>query len=182
MVYMLATGMTLDDLFPNRDPLYLMWLWRSFVEGWGLALSHPEISLPGLFLFGIALGLLFSKHSTIAVATPFAAFWTWVGTLPGIRHIRKWLGERAMRKEVYEAQCEEWVEEILEIGQSKVAAGLWTETQAKEWYAKFSRHFPILKYAALHDDAKGDVKEMIRERMLNEHRDANGKIIPVPVP
>lgn len=177
MVVTVAT-MLLDDLFPNRDPLYLVWLWRNVIEVWGTALAHAPATIGGLLILAALLAYIaFSKHSRIAIKLP-----SWVGTLPGIRHIRKWLGDKAMRRETLEEQSNEWVEEIIEIGQSKVAAEQWTSTQAKEWYAKFSRHFPILRYAALHDDTQGDLKEMIRERMRNEHRDVNGAIIPVPVP
>jgi hypothetical protein len=183
MIAMLAQQVTMDEILPNKDPLYLIALWQNVLAAWTSALTHPEISLPILFLFGVLCGLITVRVSIKLNGWRFA--WnslTWAGALPGIRHIRKWLGERAMRKEILEAQSDQWVEEIVEIAESKVAADLWTRTQAKEWYAKFSRHLPILRYAAIYDDANGDLKEIIRERMRNEHRDANGAIVPAPLP
>lgn len=183
MIVSLVSQIAVDEIFPNKDPLYLVWLWRNAIEVWGMALANAPATIGGLVMLTLLLAiLLFSKHFNIAVATPSVTLSKWVGTLPGFRHIRKWLGEKAMRKEVRAAQGDEWIDEIIEITESKVAAEQWTRTQAKEWYATFSKSFPVLRYAATHDDTDGDLKAVIRERRLNEHRDVNGAIIPVPVP
>lgn len=187
MVFSLAMQVAVDEIFPNKDPLYLMWLWRNVLEGWGWMLTHPAESLAGMALFCfvvIAFRMIkkFVEACAVRAAYYFGYCVGWVGTLPGIRHIRKWLGDRTMRREMFEKQSAEWVEEICDIGQSKVAAGEWTQTQAKEWYAIFSKHLPILRYAATHDDTQGDLKETILERMRNEDRDVDGKIVPIALP
>lgn len=134
--------------------------------------SIPYISPFGpalVFVCGMALLYMMLKYKD-ALTKPFSS--AWMG-------FKSYFGGNKMDKEREREQDEEFIEEIVEFVESKVSAEVWTRTDADRYYYKQAKIFPVLRFAVhVHEN----VKEMIKERILNTKRDARGKVIPLPLP
>lgn len=154
------------------------------LTAWNLYLYLSALLAPFALLLAIVAGvvslLLFSRHSTMAIVTPVASLIEWIKSWRICQWLTKRRGERAMRKGRLEEQSKEIEAELKAFLESKIAAEVYTETEASYWYAKFSKHFPELRRWAF--SRPTDLKQAIEERRSNQDRDDHGNIIPAPIP
>lgn len=123
------------------------------------------VGIGGAVMFVIFM-LLFSQHSTVAIATPMVSIGQW------LQHGRwsplRWYFERRERamqeKDLLTETSAELIEELVDFIESQRASTLWTDVQCDVAYNKLRKSFPIFRHAI---DNPSAVKAVMNEEIAN---------------
>lgn len=170
------------EILDNLDPAKVALTCANCAVVYNVVLNHlyTVVGVAVLIVLCTCM-LLFSQHSTIAIATPMVTIGQWFRRGRG-SPLRWYFArrERAMAKaDRFQERSDELAEEICEWIESQRTAELWTDEECDVEYVRLKSRFPIFKYAV---DNPGRAIEAIREELQRRLRVRNQKGVAATAP